>query len=87
MTDYIVTYKYYINDIELNNDKILTIEDDIYIQPNMKDLNQDVEFDTEQLTRGVLLELLKEEFGGSIELIDFEPVINNNFDIYKLTYK
>jgi hypothetical protein len=86
MTDYIVTYKYYINDIELNNDKILTIEDDIYIQPNKKALNQDIEFDTEQLTRDILLEILKEEFSESVELIDFEPVIDNNFDIYKLTY-
>lgn len=86
MTDYIVTYKHYINDIELNNYKILTIEDDIYIEQNKEDKDQDREFETEQLTRSILLELLKEEFGECVELIDFEPLIDNDFDIYKLTY-
>jgi homospermidine synthase len=86
MTDYIVKYKYYIDDLEFDSEKVLTIEDDIHIKSNRKYEYQDIEFETEQITRDLLLELLKEELREWVELISFEPVIDNNFDIYKLTY-
>lgn len=81
MTDYIVTYK-------LNNeitDKILTIEDDIYIKPNKKDREQDITFETSQIIEEILREKLKDYFEcETIELIDFEPV-NVQTNLYKFT--
>lgn len=79
MTDYIVTYK-------LNNktsDKVFTIEDDIYIKPNKKDRDQDIEFEINQIIEEVLTEKLKDYFEcKTIELIDFAPV-NVQTNLYK----
>lgn len=79
MTDYIVTYK-------LNNEinyKIFTIEDDIYIKPNKKDRDQDIEFEINQIIEEILTEKLKNYFEcETIELIDFEPV-NMQTNLYK----
>jgi hypothetical protein len=86
MIDYNCEIKLWRDDIELHTKVIKTIEDDVYIEPNKKNKYQDIEFETEELIKDLLLELLKEEFGESVELIDFESVIDNNFDIYKLTY-
>ena len=82
MIDYIVTYKLN-NEI---NDKVFTIEDDVIFETNKNNKDQDVEFEREELIKDIVLELLKEKFGKSVELIDFETVVDNNFDIYKLTY-
>jgi hypothetical protein len=87
MIDYSVKYKYqYIDDIELNGEKILAIEDDIHIEPNKKDKEQDIEFELAQIIEGILTEKLKEYFEcEQIEIIDFEPV-NKQENLYKFSY-
>ncbi|NRU52639.1 hypothetical protein [Clostridium beijerinckii] len=85
MIDYIVTYKYYINDIELNGDKILTIEDDIYIKPDKNDLEQDLEFERTQIIEEILIQQLKDYFeSDTIQLVDFIPV-NVSENLYRFT--
>lgn len=75
MTDYIVKFKYqHIDDIQLSDEKVITIEDDIYIKPNKKGKEQDIEFEINQIIEGILTEKLKDYFEcETIELIDFEP--------------
>jgi hypothetical protein len=85
MTDYIVQYKYTIDDIEIKNDKMFTIEDDIYIKPNKRDREQDIEFEIDQIIESILFEKLKDYFEcENIELIGFEPV-NKECNLFKFT--
>lgn len=83
MIDYIVTYK-------LNNetkDKIITIEDEVYIKPNKKDKyeHRDIAFEENQIIEGILLNELIDYFENeTIELIDFIPV-NVQANLYRIT--
>jgi hypothetical protein len=83
MTDYIVTYK-------LNNetkDKIITIEDEIYIKPNKKDKYEyrDIVFEENQIIEELLLNELMECFKSeTVELVDFIPV-NTQSNLYRIT--
>jgi hypothetical protein len=77
---------YWLNDVNMHHEVITTIEDDIIVEPDKNNKDQDTEFETHQLTESLLLELLKEDYGDNVELINFEPIIDNNFDIYRLTY-
>jgi hypothetical protein len=89
MVDYIVKYKYYINDLEFNADTIITIEDDILIDDkNIKfsKVERDIEFEREQLTTEILYEKLKDKINNNVELVDFEELIQRD-NLYKFEYK
>jgi hypothetical protein len=85
MFDYICEIKFWCSDIELHTKVITTIEDDIYIEPDKYNKNQDIEFQTQQLTESLLYELLKEDYGENVELIDFKPV-NVRDNLYRFEY-
>lgn len=84
MIDYICEIKFWCSDIELHTKVITTIEDEIYIEPNKYNKDQDIEFKQEQLLESLLLELLKEDYGENVELINFEPV-NVRDNLYRFT--
>jgi hypothetical protein len=84
MLDMICEINYWINDINMHHEVVKTIEDDIIIEPNKNNIDQDIEFEKEQLIESLLLELLKEDYGENVELINFESV-NVQDNLYKIT--
>jgi len=73
MIDYMVRYKYYIDDLEFNSDRIITI--------------QEGHIEDQELLEDVLLELLKEEIDNeNIVLIDFEELTQTEqANLYRIT--
>jgi hypothetical protein len=89
MVDYIVKYKYYINDLEFNTDTIITIEEDIIIDDKdvkFSKVERDIDFEREQLTTEILYEKLKDKISNDVELVDYEELIERD-NLYKFEYK
>jgi len=73
MIDYIVRFIYWIGDIQLNGDTIITIKEGI--------------IEDKELLEDVILEILKEKVDqDGIEIIDFEELIQND-NLYRFEYK
>ena len=62
---------------ELNTDTVITIEEDIDIVD---------EFERDETIRSILTEKLKEEYGECTKLLEFESLVDVDYDIHKLTY-
>ena len=73
MIDYIVRFIYWIGDIQLNGDTIITIKEGI--------------IEDKELLEDVILEILKEKVDqDGIQIVDFEELIQND-NLYRFEYK
>ena len=77
MTDYKCLIELYMDGHELNTDTVITIEEDVDIADD---------FERDETIRSILSAKLKEEYGYCCKLIDYESLIDRDYDIYKLTY-
>jgi hypothetical protein len=70
MIDYIVYYKYYIDDLKFNNDTIITLEDNC---------------PTSDFLEEIILEKLREQLEVyDIEILEIKPLIDRDFNVEDL---
>jgi len=73
MIDYIVNFTYWIGDVNMSGDTIITIKEGI--------------IEDKELLEDVILENLKEKVDqDGIEIVDFEELIQND-NLYRFEYK
>jgi hypothetical protein len=73
MVDYIVRYKYIVDDLEFSSDKVITIQEEIIEDQN--------------LLEDVLMELLKEDIENeNVEIVDFQELTQiEQANLYQIT--
>ena len=77
MTDYKCLIEVNRDGHVINTDTVITIEEDI-------DISDD--FEREETIRDILSAKLIDKYGEGIELLEFESIVDCNYDIYRLIY-
>ena len=77
MIDYKCLIELYRDGHEIHTDTVMTIEEDIDIVDD---------FERDETIRDILLERLKVEFDEDVKLLEYESLVDVDYDICKLTY-